>query len=168
MKQLRLNQPWMTEADSFSNTVQQLQQQEGYQLASLVLQDTGAVVAVAGYKVGESLANGRELYVNGKPLSATHLLFSICQSRVAMCWTVHHINSWLATAMLQSPRRSAAAVPHVASLQHTVLRQQQRVPLSAAGAAAGSITPACLLACCFACLPAYPYNARRSCNRLST
>jgi hypothetical protein len=85
MKQLRLNQPWMADADLFASTVQRLQQQEGYQLASLVLQDTGVVVAVAGYKVGESLANGRELYVYGKLPGATQPLLGICQSRVAAC-----------------------------------------------------------------------------------
>jgi hypothetical protein len=68
MKQLRLNQPCMTDVEVFASSVQRLQQQEGYQLASLVLRDTCAVVAVAGYRVGESLANGKELYVYGELL----------------------------------------------------------------------------------------------------
>lgn len=66
MKQLRLDQPWMADADTFVTTVQRLQQQERYQLASMVLQETGSVVAVAGYRIGESLANGKELYVYGE------------------------------------------------------------------------------------------------------
>jgi hypothetical protein len=77
MKQLRLDQPWMADADTFTNTVQRMQQQERYQLASMVLQETGAVVALAGYRIGESLANGKELYVYGK-LSAAAFVCCCC------------------------------------------------------------------------------------------
>ncbi|WIA31045.1 hypothetical protein OEZ86_001076 [Tetradesmus obliquus] len=62
----------MADADTFVTTVQRLQQQGRYQLASMVLQETGAVVAVAGYRIGECLANGRELYVYDLIVDSEH------------------------------------------------------------------------------------------------
>jgi hypothetical protein len=64
MKQLRVDQPSMADVDTFVSTVQRLQEQESYQLAAL--QETNDVIAVAGFRIGESLAHGKELYVYGK------------------------------------------------------------------------------------------------------
>jgi hypothetical protein len=91
MEQLRSKKMrWMADEDTFVRSVQHLQQQERYQLASLMLHDTGAVVAVAGYKVGQSLSNGKELYVHGKLPDATHPLAALHVSRVAVCSTIHY------------------------------------------------------------------------------
>lgn len=70
MKQLRQDQPCMADAAAFTSTVQRMQQQEGFCLAYLVQPNTDRVVAVAGYRIGESLFNGKQLYVQGKPHAA--------------------------------------------------------------------------------------------------
>ena len=59
MRQLR---PHHDDPGAFREQVRR-QQREGYRLARLT-DDTGAVAAVAGYRVGENLAWGRYLYVD--------------------------------------------------------------------------------------------------------
>lgn len=68
MKQLRQDQPWMAEVQLFVSKVQRMQQHEGFRLVCLL--DGGAVRAVAGYRIAESLWLGKEMFIAGESQQA--------------------------------------------------------------------------------------------------
>ena len=81
MSELR---PHVGSAPEFVRRVDELQRPQGYRLVGAFVEGVGDAVAAAGFRVGDNLANGRNLYVDDLVTATAHRRRG--HARVLMSW----------------------------------------------------------------------------------